>query len=83
MLDVRNVLKNIKISPYETLNEYTPYTLSSDESYWSRKTYNRNVYSYLSANKFIEGRKSLYFVIGDYRPPAGILVKKGHVCFLL
>lgn len=68
MLDVYSVLKNIKISPYETLNEYTPYTVSSGDSYLSRKTYNRNVYAYFSANKFIEGRKSLYFVIGDYKP---------------
>ena len=68
MLDIRNVVKNIKISPYETLNEYTPYTLTGLESYWSRKTYNKNVYVYLSDNKFVEGRKSLYFAIGGHKP---------------
>lgn len=50
------------------MNEYTPYTLTGLDSYWSRKTYNKNVYAYLSANKFIEGRKSLYFAIGGYKP---------------
>ncbi|MEY8768823.1 hypothetical protein [Francisella philomiragia] len=68
MSDIRHVLKNLKISPYETLNKYTPYTLTGLEDYISRRTYKKNIYVYLSNNKFIDERKSLYFAIGNYKP---------------
>lgn len=69
-MNIRDVVRNLKLNPYETLNTYTPFTLT-EGTYWSRKTYEKNIFAYLMDNRFINGRKSLYFGVGNTIKPNG------------